>query len=589
MATKFINSNIGMEISFTEQRLEIKKISDRQYNIFTNGVASPARREKRRNLIPTRPLQTSANNNNNNNTITNQSKQMIQNMVRNSNKPNAQRGAFHQDVSVTDGITQSTASRIPAFTATELPVSQFHAVYCSYFEDGPNLFWVQLKSQEHQLDRLLSDLSNAPRTPITTKLSIGMACIARFSEDQVLYRAVIQSVQGNGCRVTFVDYGNSELVSFDDMYEIPNEFLEFKTFAMPFQLYGCKELGTISQRLKDYFGSLVGHSNVLDLKVVPSNNVQVQQCELYISNGLNIFNLLKEKKNELSSFPYPPTLKSDDYVIIRAALTANKFYVQRRNDIPAFDEMMDALFTHCLQAPQMAALPSNGQCCAAMANGDDKEWYRAIVLKQLDSERVQVQFVDYGNEMACRLSDLRDITPKFLELPRQAIECCLVDFEDVANVSESTSYQLSMLIDDANGETIAYKTSVKKRLPCGTYVVDLLNEAKELSVSLSVYKLAMPRRHYNKPTKGVNEVEKPARANANNRPCFQNVRECDGAENQERFHEPATNVDRQKDRFSGHRNGNEDNGRFERAKPNKPQNESPKAMSNGSPKNYANR
>lgn len=94
---------------------------------------------------------------------------------------------------------------------------------------------------------------------------------------------------------------------------------------MSFQLYGIKELAGINDRLKAYFESLVANDNVLDLKVVPSNNVQVQQCELYISNGQNVLNLLKQKKNELSSFSNAPQLKEGDKVVIRAALRVKNF------------------------------------------------------------------------------------------------------------------------------------------------------------------------------------------------------------------------------------------------------------------------
>lgn len=145
-----------MEISFTEQRLEVRRQSQRLHDVFADHLTgtSPARREKRRNLVPNRPLQ-SNNNNNNNNTITSQSKRMIQNMVM-SNKPSAQRNKFEphsEPTSVVDGMVQSstaaasaaaasdasaapatqTSSRIPTFTANELAVGPFHSIYFDHF------------------------------------------------------------------------------------------------------------------------------------------------------------------------------------------------------------------------------------------------------------------------------------------------------------------------------------------------------------------------------------------------------------------------------------------------------------------------
>lgn len=587
-----------MDISFTEQRLEVRRQSRRLSDAFSNvPIESPARREKRRNLVPNRPLQTA---NNNNNIITSQGKRMIQSVVM-SNKPNTPRSnhGVQPELTVVDGIVQSSTaptaastaavansapSRIPAFTAHELAIGQYHAVYCSYVDDGPNLFWCQLKSLEHVLDRIASQLGNAPRNPLTTKVSIGMACIARFSEDKSLYRAVIQSIQPDGCRVTFIDYGNSEFVPYNELYEIPDQFLDYKTFAWPFQLFGCKELELSNKRLVDYFRSLVCNENVLDLKVIPSKNIQMQQCELYIANGQNVLDILKKKMSDLSTYPAASILNNGDMVLIRTALNAKKFFVQRLDEMPQFDRMMDDLFQFCSTAPEPKSLPLKGSCCAAMANGDTNEWYRAIVLNTIDEQRqvVQVQFVDYGMEMMCRLSELREIATRFVELPRQAIECCLIDFETITDVSETTSKQLSMLIEDTDREPIPYKAAVRRRSSAGVYILDLHDEAKDLRVSMSVYKLAMPRRPYNnKSTKSAHAInnnnnnnnidavvvaEKPLQAVPNSQSNGQAVRECDGAESQEKFHEVA---DAPHDRYSSNKKAaeNDDNVHSNRDKP----------------------
>lgn len=572
LASKFFNSHVGMEISFTEQRMEVRKLTQR-FDVFSNGVAangagSPARREKRRNLVATRPLQAAAINNNN--IIPTHGKHLIQSYIQSPRT--IFRTTYQPDQHANDVVPLPVNGRMPTFTANELSPNNFHVVFVSYIENGPNEFYVQLKSQEHVLDRLASDLSNAPRVQLMSKMPInmtciGMACMARFSEDQSLYRAVIHKVHTNGCRVIFVDYGNSELVSLSELYEIPSNFLEHKTFAMPFELHRCKELGPINNRLKKAFDKLV-KDQTIELKVIPTTRSTVQQCELYRPDGQNVLHLLMEKKHELSSFPNPPNLKENDRVIIRSASTPKKFFVQRVKDVPVFDRMMDSLLAHCVLAPKMDSLPSKDVCCAAMVNGDMNEFYRVIVKNQVDNEHVQVVVVDYGHEMKCHLSDLREITPNFLELPRQAIECCLTDFEDVAELPETTRDKLELFIDDPNSIPCEYFVVMRRHSPNSAYVIDLTNETKETSVSLSVYKLAMPRRNFgNKaPTKTTAEIEKSPRAATTSRTNnWPNVREIDGAETQERFNEA---VERQKERF-GSRNQNVDNStRIERAKPN---------------------
>jgi hypothetical protein len=95
---------------------------------------------------------------------------------------------------------------IPSFKTTALPVGSVHEVVISYIEDGPTLFSIQLKQSEKDLDALMYGLSivklraldgvNCPPT-------MGQACIARFSQDQKLYRAVIMSKTTNSCTVAY--------------------------------------------------------------------------------------------------------------------------------------------------------------------------------------------------------------------------------------------------------------------------------------------------------------------------------------------------------------------------------------------------
>lgn len=591
LAAKLIGSNIGIDISFIEQRMKMRKWSQR-FEEFDNGPAinggggSPARREKRRNLVATRPLQASATANNN--TITDQSKQLIQNYI----APKTLRPSFQADTPPAEVISRpNVVGRMPAFIGNELAPIVYHVVYCSYIENGPNEFYVQLKSQEHILDRLANDLASAERIKLSSKRAInmsciGMACMARFSEDKSLYRAVIHKVHTDGCRVIFVDYGNSELVAFSDLYEIPANFLAQKTFAMPFELYGCKELGPIDDRLKKAFSALVTNDVLLELKVIPTKHSPFQQCELFLQDGRNVLKILKEKKTALSTYPNPPVLKDGDNVVIRSAINAKKFFVQRVKDQEKCEHMMDCLLAHCHNAPKMSVLPKKGDCCAAMFKNDAQEWYRVIVLNQIDDEHVHVYYVDYGFEVKCHLSVLREITPDFLELPCQAIECCLVDFETVTDVPKTTGPQIELAVERSDGKIRVYRTSLHNRLPDSVYVVELRDEDKEMSLSHSVYKNTMPRRnnYAQKVTTKVNEVEKPPRtmittAVSTNKPNnWPTVREVDGAESQDKFIEPNERQKEQQRYGNNKDRQNDDNNRYDRAK-----------TQQQSPKSYANR
>ncbi len=59
--------------------------------------------------------------------------------------------------------------------------------------------------------------------PISNSLLPGTMCLGKVAEDQTLCRAVVSTVLGEGANLYFVDFGNSEIVSFNDIYEIPPE------------------------------------------------------------------------------------------------------------------------------------------------------------------------------------------------------------------------------------------------------------------------------------------------------------------------------------------------------------------------------
>lgn len=454
-----------------------------------------------RNLVPSRPLQT-------NNFITSQGKQLIVNHL----VPNMQRSRVVDHVVASNygqaalennynGSGDSSEKRLsghfPVFIATDLSIGSYHTVYCSYVQDGPILFSIQLKNQEHILDHLMTTLGNIPLQSLKRKPTFGMACIARYSEDKNYYRAAILNIQPTECRVIYVDYGNSENVSFSDIFEIPEKLLEPKVFAIQFTLAGCSQLEPIDDRIKEYFSNLVQNAE-LELKVMPLERAGfVQNCELYYKNR-SILELLRERQMQFNTYSIPRQLEDNDNVIIRYVKSAQNFFVQRVVDIPKFEAMMDKLFIHCKNTSSLEKPPKINYCCAAMLGAVPNEWYRARVLDMHDNNKFSVEFVDYGHIAQCTLNQLKSITPEFLKLPRQASECCLIDFENVAEVPESARKQLEMLADERNDERKKFRVTLHSRATDSVYIVNLYDDSQTpvLNVSSTLYKHSMPRKPY---------------------------------------------------------------------------------------------
>lgn len=129
------------------------------------------------------------------------------------------------------------------------------------------------------------------------------------------------SIKPTACQVAYVDYGNTELVSFSNLYEIPPTFLKHKIFAIRFALSGYKDLEPIDDSMRKLFKNMVFQKR-LSLKVMPLEGPPlVQYCELW-DNKINILGALK------LSFVESP----------------KKFFIQSVKNIPAFDNLMDELF-----------------------------------------------------------------------------------------------------------------------------------------------------------------------------------------------------------------------------------------------------
>jgi hypothetical protein len=85
-----------------------------------------------------------------------------------------------------------------------------------------------------------------------------------------------------------------------------------------------------------------------------------------------------------------------------------------------------------------AVTPAFGQIVVARFSMDGR-FYRARVVDCSDG-KLCVFYVDYGNREWVSESDVRDIEPKYLHLPFQAIDCVLANVDDVSESSEAKNF-----------------------------------------------------------------------------------------------------------------------------------------------------
>ena len=74
---------------------------------------------------------------------------------------------------------------------------------------------------ENELTKLMAELNDHEPKPISGPLIPGSPCLGRFTEDQSLCRASVMHVMDDKCKVYYVDFGNSEVLPYSQIYEIP--------------------------------------------------------------------------------------------------------------------------------------------------------------------------------------------------------------------------------------------------------------------------------------------------------------------------------------------------------------------------------
>lgn len=398
--------------------------------------------------------------------------------------------SFGSNASVSSSGSGKEIHTIATFRSTTLAVGSMHEVYVSYVENGPKLFTVQLRATENSLNQMMAALERVPLRNLSRKPTLGMACIARFSEDQVLYRALIMGINVDSCMVSYVDYGNSECVDLKNIYEIPSEFLKHKVFSMRFTLSNVKTLEDTNADIAGIFSSLV-MDKLLTMKIMPLEGPAfVQYCELYEQNE-NIFEkLLSLCKAKPLKYPAPLTLDRGHncMIIIRYIESCKQFYIQPLDKVESFENMMDQLAEFCRKSSPMNTLNQGDPCAACL---DDEDCYRAEAVS-VSGSSVKVRLVDYGNTITLKRNQIKRLSPAFVDKQPQVAECCLEGFQDMADDGLSTA-QLEMLAENESGDRKQFKLIVSE-VRNGVAIVNLFDEATTpvLNVAKRLLKLKNP-------------------------------------------------------------------------------------------------
>jgi tudor domain-containing protein 1/4/6/7 len=376
----------------------------------------------------------------------------------------------------------SEPQKIAAFKTNVLPFQSVKKVRISHFENGPLVFYVQTESADNEFQRFNLRLQKVELRFINPHhAAIGMACLARY--EKKIYRAAIAKVaqnQSQSFHVNFVDYGFNGSVSADNIFYIPDDFLNQFTFAMPFCLAGfkTKEMKASHDEINFYFRQLT-ENQILTLKCVPSDGPPIfQYCELLLDDQTSVKEKILSWDPHNVNIKFRPQNKLEMKVVLDVKVSyvesASEFFIhlQQPETLADYDFTCDALFKAMNHSPILRN-PKPGNCCAVFLSG---EWYRGTVIG-FKNNRVQVKIVDFGIVEEIPEKQIHLLPEKFIDKSPFAFPCCLKGFEEL-EVSENISTQFDIFCGDGRGERKVFKMTI-----LDTFKQSYLVELEDLSVS----------------------------------------------------------------------------------------------------------
>ncbi|XP_058155463.1 tudor domain-containing protein 1 [Dasypus novemcinctus] len=371
------------------------------------------------------------------------------------------------------------------WTWIELVVDQtVDVVVCMIYSPGEFYCHVLKKDALTKLNDLNKSLAEycQQKLPNGFKAEIGQPCCAFFAGDGNWYRALVKEILPNGnVKVHFVDYGNTEEVTADELQMISSKFLK-----LPFQGVQCW-LVDIQPKNKHWTKEAIARFQMcvagikLQARVVDvtENGVGLELTDLSTSYPRIISDVLidehlvlkagsphKDLENNrpvdnnpdlqidaqglqaISSATHWKTIELPVNKTVQASvleiINSNLFYAlpnETSEDQEKLCILTAELLEYCsAQKSQPSYRPRIGDACCAKYTSDDF-WYRAIVLGASDVD-VKVLYADYGNIETLPLSRVQPITASHLELPFQIIKCSLEGLVELNGNSSQLIIQL---------------------------------------------------------------------------------------------------------------------------------------------------
>ncbi|CAH1803306.1 unnamed protein product, partial [Owenia fusiformis] len=317
---------------------------------------------------------------------------------------------------------------------------------------GPEDFVIQLSKDTNALDEVMGKLEEQYRAlglnerALTTPV-VGQACCAKYSEDETWYRAAVTGVSGADIKVNFIDYGNGETTTIDNLKALTPELTTTKPLCVKCTIVGAKHtdgekfLDQVME--KELLCEFLCSAEPYQVKLFENNEEISAQFTNETPVDEDVFkdaltesekSVVQEETVQEEDTP-PATQNLSKYadhdiptvtsqVYISHVESANEFYVQLANVEDELANLADEVQTG---AGDVLTTYNVNQPCIAKYSEDDA-WYRGKI-QAIDGDQVKLLFVDYGNGETVPKSKVHALKEQFLASPPMSYVCKLAGKE----------------------------------------------------------------------------------------------------------------------------------------------------------------
>eukprot|EP00075_Anas_platyrhynchos_P004229 XP_012950256.2 RING finger protein 17 isoform X2 [Anas platyrhynchos] len=345
-------------------------------------------------------------------------------------------------------------------------VKIFQAVVTCVGHDGT--IYVIPKLFESKLKELMSEIQSNFKClgllePYCWKK--GEACVIRGS-DTLWYRGKVVELGGGTLQVQYIDRGYIEKVPQCHLYPT-TLYADTPPFCIPCQLYKTVPVGNFWQRDAVYLLQKLLTNEEVEIHVqqLPDNPWGKLSVSLYF-HGMSLSSfmayqqfcvtedcqdipkqeLLERSIQVLPSYTLPPLPVPGDIFPVRVThlVSPKEVYIclnpsenvtkpsTTEGDASCNLDSLNEALKWCNKIvdslPLLTDFRTEMPCLAEYRDG---LWYRAKLLsvEELNSDKILIQFVDYGNFSAVPTSKLRCIPHHLLQYPVQAVRALLAGFK----------------------------------------------------------------------------------------------------------------------------------------------------------------